>query len=72
MRHRLVPATTKGVHADLSQDLTPSGIRGIAGEAEDIADSSKSIASDLDDVVDEPRKAAAKLATAKAPPPEKT
>lgn len=65
-------ATTRDVHTYLSQDLTPSGIQGIAGKAADLADSSKSIVSDLDDVVEEARKAAAKFATAKAPPPAKT
>ena len=63
--------STKDVHTYLSQDLTPSGIKGISGKAEDLADSSKAITSDLDDVVDEAKKAAEKFATAKPPPPAK-
>jgi chromosome segregation ATPase len=64
-------ATTKDLHTYLSQDLTPSGIKGISGKADDLADSAESITSDLDDVVDEAKKAAAKFATAKPPAPAK-
>lgn len=64
-------ATTKDVHTYLSQDLTPSGIKGITGKSEDLADTGKSIADDLDDVVDAAKKAASKFATAKPPPAAK-
>lgn len=64
-------ATTKDLDTYLGQDLTATGIKGISGKADDLADDAKDIVSDLDDVVAAARKAAPQFATAKPPPAAK-
>ena len=63
-------ATTKDLHTYLSQDLTPAGIESIAGKSKDLGKSAKSIAEDLDDVIEAASKVASQFATAKPPPPQ--
>ncbi len=60
-------ATAKDLHTYLSQDLTAKGIDSIAGKSKELTKSAKSIAEDLDKVVEAAGKAAPQFATAKPP-----
>lgn len=62
-------STSRDLQTYLSQDLTPQGIRAIADKSRALGKASRSIAGQLEDVMDAARKAAPKFETAKPPPP---
>jgi outer membrane murein-binding lipoprotein Lpp len=62
-------ATSNDLVTYLKQDLTPAGVRGIAGKSKSQAKAAETISEKLDDVIEAADKASTEFKTAKPPPP---
>jgi ElaB/YqjD/DUF883 family membrane-anchored ribosome-binding protein len=62
-------STSNDLVVYLKQDLTPEGVKGIAGKSKSQTKAADSISDKLDDVMEAAKKASEEFATAKPPPP---